>query len=118
MRELLYSWTSSEFVVLVPKRRGKGFLRQPLGHHWDKGLDRIGQAAGCDMCGLDGSLNFEVSRELYHGPDDGKLAFVARIVPMLEAHYGCTAREISSVEHWQIIDSEVATYLARTNSQR
>lgn len=111
-RELLYSWSAAMFRVLVPKQRGQGFLRVPYGHHPKPELDRIAEVAGCDVWGLDGALDFEVPGSLYHGGKEARDAFVARIVPLLEVHYGVTAREISSDEQFNLIEAGTARFLA------
>lgn len=101
-KELLYCWVSSRFRVLVPKRRGTGFLKVPYGHHPDKVLDRIAIAAGCDVIGLDGALEFECSGAVYHGSNAVRAEFAGIVVPRLEAHYGLTAREIPEHEYWRL----------------
>ena len=111
-RELLYSWSAAMFRVLVPKQRGEGFLRVPYGHHPKPELDRIAAVARCDVFGLDGALDFEVPGAIYHGGKTERDAFVAKIVPLLEAHYGVPAREISSEEQFDLIEAGTARLLA------
>jgi hypothetical protein len=43
-------------MVLIPKKRGVGFLRQPVGHHAND-LSRFIDQLGYDCCGLDGYLD-------------------------------------------------------------
>ena len=43
---LLYSWAASNFHVLVPKKRGVGYLAVPYGHRPNPGLDQIAARAG------------------------------------------------------------------------
>jgi hypothetical protein len=94
--ELLYSWVASGFHVLVPKKRGEGYLKQPYGHHHNEALTEIGNSVGCDLCGLDGSLEFDGpdTSRLYHGNAEAKAAFVARVIPRLEAYYQMPSREV------------------------
>lgn len=101
-KELLYCWTANGFNVLVPKRRGSGFLKAPYGHHADKGLDAIATAARCDVFGLDGALEFECKGAVFHGGKAVRGEFTATVVPRLEAHYGLTAREVSESEFWRL----------------
>jgi hypothetical protein len=98
---LLWTWDASAFMVLVPKRRGTGFLRMPLGHHFDFELSNIETAAGCDICGLDGALVFEVALDVYcsHEQRDD---FSYRIVPLLTKHYGLPAQEVSAPDFWAL----------------
>lgn len=101
-RALRYCWVANGLNVLVPKQRGEGYLKVPYGHHFDAGLDRIATQARCELTGLDGALSFAVPGSLYHGPVAGREAFVAAIVPMLCAHYGWEAVEISVTEYWAL----------------
>ena len=94
---LLWAWVAGQFSVLVPKKRGKGFLRVPLGHHHDAGLAAVAEVAGCDLYGLDGSLDFQVSMEVYHSHNGKREAFAKKVLPALEAHYGWPTREVTSV---------------------
>ena len=45
-------------MVLVPKRRGKGFLKCPVGHH-SNWLSDFVDSMGIDCVGLDGYLSLE-----------------------------------------------------------
>ena len=67
----------------------------PYGHHDDQGLSAIASVASCDVFGLDGSLEFSCSGAIYHGPQQLRDQFSAAVVPLLEKHYGMTAREIT-----------------------
>ena len=99
---LLYSWAASNFHVLVPKRRGTGYLSVPYGHHPIPGLDAIADRAGVDVTGLDGALCFECGGRVFHGSDAVRSAFVAQVVPALEAHYGMASREVTETDFWRL----------------
>lgn len=99
---LLYSWVASNFNVLVPKRRGKGFLSVPYGHHPNPDLDAIADLARVDLTGLDGALCFECGGSVYHGNDGARAEFVSKVVPSLEKHYNMPSREITDGEFWQL----------------
>ena len=100
-RQLLYCWITNGFNVLVPKLRGKGYLRAPYGHHNDPGLNAIASVASCDIYGLDGSLEFVCGGDVFHGGNAKRENFSAVIVPRLEQHYGISAREIGRDEYWE-----------------
>lgn len=100
-KALLYCWVSQNFCVLVPKKRGVGYLKVPYGHHYDGALTDIANAAHVDVVGLDGALMFECGGAVFHGGDAARQSFAAKIVPKLESHYGLSSREISSVEYWE-----------------
>lgn len=101
-KQLLWCWVASGFQVLVPKRRGNGFLRVPYGHHHDAALDAIGALVGVDVFGLDGALFFECSGSVFHGAPVVREAFAGKVVPALERHYGWSALEISVSDFWRL----------------
>lgn len=102
MKELLYCWVAQGLSVLVPKRRGEGFLKAPYGHHVDTELDRIGDKVQCDVTGLDGALEFCCSGLIYHGGKTARKQFSDVVVPALASHYGISAREITTQEFWRL----------------
>lgn len=102
-KELLYCWVARDFNVLVPKRRGSGFLKVPYGHHVDQSLDVIADAGRCEVTGLDGALAFECGGEIFNGGDEVRSDFAAIIIPRLESHYGLTAREIDAPDFWRLV---------------
>ncbi|WP_343028272.1 hypothetical protein [Massilia sp. MP_M2] len=104
-RTLLYCWVSNGFSVLVPKRRGTGYLKVPYGHHHIDGLTAAANAVGCDVVGLDGELAFE-SRELRGlycaRTGDARAIFIAKLMPLLERHYQMDSREVDAATFWQL----------------
>lgn len=89
--ELLGARLISRIGVLVPKRRGVGFLAVPLGHHPDPGLDRISTEFGADIFGLDGCL------DIMTGARRRDAQFSA-IMERLATHYQMTWREVTAPE--------------------
>ena len=56
----VFMWDHSGLNVLIPKKRGLGFLRTPYGdHRIDKIEDALDEMGGVDACGLDGYLELE-----------------------------------------------------------
>ncbi len=106
MRELLYTWSSTNLMVLVPKKRGPGFLRVPYGHHADAGLDAVEQIAQCDIFGLDGHLEFEFGHNVRHlALSNAEHAarmkdFETKVIAALEKHYGTPSRAVGADEFW------------------
>jgi len=100
-KKLLYCWVLQGFDVLVPKRRGEGFLKTPLGHHANEGLSYIEMAARCNLHGLDGALHFDCDRNFFGGEEQRK-EFVSTVVPMLEDHYGLASEEIHAADYWRL----------------
>ena len=99
-KELLFCWVSQALQVLVPKKRGRGFLRVPYGHHYDRVLTKIANDAGVDVFGLDGALEFQCPGAIYHGEAAARKAFVEEVIPPLERYYGWPSREIKPAEFW------------------
>lgn len=54
-REILVLIGYRNIYMLIPKKRGVGYLKQPLGHHACP-LSELAYQIGFDMCGLDGHL--------------------------------------------------------------
>ncbi len=98
-KEILYCWVTNGLSVLIPKKRGEGFLRSPYGHHYDSALGHIAYAAGVDVVGLDGSLDFDF-RAAYVNHEQ-RAAAIAKVIPALEKHYGMTSREVDADEFWE-----------------
>lgn len=105
--------------MLVPKKRGAGFLKTPYGHHHNLELSRVESMAGCDLWGLDGSLDFQVSGAILHGGRDGQLAFSSKVMPLLELYYGVPSREIGVSDFWRLhpmMQDEMESWLAGTEA--
>ena len=101
-RELIACWAINGFCVLVPKMRGRGFLRVPFGHHEDPALSKIADLAQCDIFGLDGHLEFQTPPKLFHGGDAARQAFADKALQALSNHYGVPARLVGSAEFWRL----------------
>jgi hypothetical protein len=101
-KELLYCWVAGGFSVLVPKKKGEGYLKVPYGHHYIDELTAIADKMRSDVWGLDGALDFHVRGALFHGPESGRVAFSEAIMPLLERYYGFPSREIVVAEFWQL----------------
>lgn len=96
-KQLLVYFTSLQVMILVPKRRGEGFLKTPFGHHVGP-LSQVEAEIGFDLWGLDGSLDVQT------GPTGryDKAELLARIMPPLCTHYGMTYREVDHDEFWTL----------------
>lgn len=85
-----------QISILVPKRRGEGFLRQPFGHHAGA-LTAVEDEIGFDLWGLDGSLDVQTGA-VRPAAIDG---LIAKIMPPLCRHYGMDYRIVDRVEYWE-----------------
>ncbi|EMO9521101.1 hypothetical protein ACR3H8_19875 [Pseudomonas aeruginosa] len=96
VKELLYVQFSGRFEILVPKIRGTGYLKTPLGHH-ENDLSALGGNLGFDLMGLDGAL------EVY-GPGMSSLSrrdverVMVELIPALVRYYKMPARMVSLAE--------------------
>ncbi len=91
-REILAYRALREVRVLVPKKRGVGFVKSPWYHSPDAAL--LDACGGYDAYGLDGSLDLQCG---YDGRDD----VFTRVMPLLSAHYGAPWREVGPDEFWR-----------------
>lgn len=100
-KALLYCWVAQTLSVLVPKKRGEGYLKVPYGHHYNEALTDIANAAHVDVTGLDGALEFECGGSVFHGGEAARNEFLSKVIPRLETYYGYAAREIHEKEFWE-----------------
>lgn len=91
-RKFLWAWQLRTLEVLVPKQRGKGWLKVPAGHHAEARIQELETAAGCDVWGLDYTLSFQTG---YTGDldDEGRKwrkDFEAKVFPWIERGWKCS----------------------------
>lgn len=98
-KTLLVCLSAADNVVciLVPKRRGEGFVKVPLGHHHD-GVAKVAHEIDFDIFGLDGALEIQTGSLI--DKDVNKL--LGRIMPPLCAHYGMDYRLIDRGEFYRL----------------
>lgn len=96
-REIIWTLIGGNLCALIPKKRGRGFLKQPYGHHIDPELEGIRhQLGGVDLFGLDGHLEVDIHRIR----DTDRFEATARkALTLLEAHYDYPSRE-SRTDFW------------------
>jgi hypothetical protein len=96
-RTLIYCFAFSGIYCLVPKKRGAGFKRQPLGRHYCE-LAELTSAFSCDVYGLDGHLDI-----LCGYVDEGAQAdAVQRFVSPIASLLGLPLRQVDEAEFWTI----------------
>lgn len=100
--KLLFCWVAEGLQVLVPKRRGSGYLRVPYGHHVDKALDSIAAIAKCDLFGLDGALYFDCGWDICHGNEEIQTKFIEKVRTPLESHYKMPSQLIDRNTFWAL----------------
>lgn len=92
-------WDAGGLNILIPKRRGTGYLKVPYGHHAVKGLSDIESSELVDMDGLDGYLTLEYR---YVHPDEQQ-ALVDRVMPKLAKHFKFTTWRESAIDFWKVV---------------
>ena len=100
----IYFWSSGGLNIAIPKRRGTGYLAQPLGHHYVEALSDIENSEHIDICGLDGYLALE-----YRYTNLNKRAeIVARVMPRLAKHFRFAEWREDEREFWRIVQRDKA----------
>lgn len=87
--------------MLIPKRSGDGWLAVPASHHACDRTSELQSVSGCDVCGLDGTLDFEVDGKVSTYPDK-QVEFEAKIFPTIEKLFHCKAGK--RVSYGTIVD--------------
>lgn len=96
-KELLYIFRERGIHILVPKKRGEGFLRTPIGHHQSP-LSHLAYKIGYDLFGLDGEIFVDSG---YIGKDD-KPRMIERVLEPISQLLGFPHREISRQEYYDL----------------
>lgn len=82
----VWAWLHTTLEILIPKQRGKGWLKVPAGHHAEARLREIEDAAECDVFGLDGTLTIECGGKVTCYPDC-RQRLTARLFPVISREY-------------------------------
>lgn len=99
MSEAIYMWDLGGLNILIPKRRGEGYLKVPYSHHAVPALSDIEHREGVDMDGLDGYLSLDYR---YVHPDD-RQAIVDRVMPRLAKHFKFTTWREDTKAFWKVL---------------
>lgn len=108
-RKFLWAWQLYTLEVLIPKQKGKGWLRVPAGHHSEKRVSELQYAAKCDVWGLDGTLSFQTGYTRDPGEEGQRWrkAFEARVFPLIESGYKCApGRETDYAELHELMKAD------------
>jgi len=89
---LLWMYFDGSICILVPKKRGTGFLRVPYGHHVDDGLEDVRcELDMVDLFGLDGYLRVDCNKWC---DQDRDRVYAHKVMSAFGAHYGVNYKEI------------------------
>lgn len=91
--------STSSINFLVPKKRGKGFLRQPVGHHVNNLSIFVADELGCDCVGLEGALSLEI------GFTHGREKELTEMANKLAEHLGVELVKVSHTELHKFLES-------------
>jgi hypothetical protein len=95
--EILAMFEYPTILMLIPKKRGEGYLRVPLGHHACP-LHSLSYDLRVDICGLDGMLEVELGRRYTFNDLDGMVRdYVVPIAKLL----GFPFRVVEHAEFWE-----------------
>lgn len=83
-----YAWSFGSMSVLIPKQRGSGWMKVPAGHDWSERITAVQAAGKCDVCGLDGTLDFDCGPHISTYPEK-RAEFEARVLPVVAKWYRC-----------------------------
>lgn len=96
-KELLIMFMTDHVTVLVPKKRGVGFVKHPVGHHATPASDFFQFDLGVDpFCEGDGYLSLQSGWVT----DELKARYEREIFPRMSEFYGWPCRVVSSDEFW------------------
>lgn len=96
--EILVAFFVGRVDMLIPKKRGGGFLKVPLGHHHN-GLSRVAMNTQYDVTGLDGALEIEIGR-CHSIMEKDRPEFLKRSVEPLANYLGFPYRVVDHNEYW------------------
>lgn len=92
----IYIWDNGGLSILVPKRRGMGYLKTPYWHKHVDALSDIEEIERVTLSGLDGCLSFD-----YGYVELGKRQpIIDRVMPKLSAYYGFTEWREDAAAFW------------------
>lgn len=96
VKELLYCFVGPSLQILVPKRRGIGYLKQPIGHH-PNALSRLETEAGYDLFGLDGAIEVHCG---FLGSQERMDKVAKQVLEPISRLLGFPYREVGGEEFW------------------
>jgi hypothetical protein len=98
-KEMLVCKMDGRVEVLIPKRRGAGFLRAPLGHHMND-LAKLSHEFDLDFQGLDGALEiYGACMSPLKGDEYG--AVISETLPAISALNGFPFRVVDRDEFYR-----------------
>lgn len=94
----IYMWDMSGLGVAIPKRRGKGYMSVPIGHHANSRVSEM-ETDEADMCGLDGYVQISYGYVNY----EDRQEIVDRVMPKLAKHFGFTEWIEDDDKFWEAV---------------
>ena len=96
-KTLIVHFGVENILILVPKKRGTGFQKVPLGHHVCDLSNYISEHVRFDVFGLDGMLTVDTGYiESKEYPE-----LEGSVVKPLSEYYGYSYRVVSHTEFWK-----------------
>ncbi|EPU8966723.1 hypothetical protein ACV0OF_003836 [Acinetobacter baumannii] len=92
-----------EINMLIPKKRGKGYLKQPLGHY-NCPLAALSRDIGFDFNGLDGYLEIQTG----YLTDKDKVDLTQRVVVPISNFYDYKWQEVDRNTFFETLKGNIA----------
>ncbi|MGQ1270003.1 hypothetical protein ACT4XR_19890 (plasmid) [Acinetobacter baumannii] len=93
---ILVFFGTKDINLLIPKKRGKGYLKQPIGH-FNCPLSTLSRDIGYDFFGLDGFLKVQT------GYINDKEEITHQVVIPISEFYGYKWREVDTNTFFDIL---------------
>lgn len=94
-KEILFAFFDRSIEMLIPKKRGVGFQKMPIGHHHSP-LAAFISELGYDAYGLDGSISVQTG--FIRHADEAR--WIERVVRPIAEHIGFPCRQVHGGEYW------------------
>ena len=100
-KKLLWLYIHNSICVLVPKKRGSGFLMTPYGHHINRQLEDVRQykMGGVDIFGLDGCLELCVNKHDFQDEND---EYATKLLTALSDYYQMPFEKITKDQFFKL----------------
>lgn len=105
-KELLWLHIDTNIWVLVPKKRGIGYLKTPYGHHANADFEKVrrDKMDNIDVFGLDGYLELCIDRISGNFKEKDE-QYAAKLMNALSDYYQMPNREASRSEFFGILEN-------------
>jgi hypothetical protein len=97
-KEILYIIEAVSVNFLIPKKRGTGYLKTPVGHYSNELASKIEKEFPYDVCGLDGYLCVDTGATWGKNYD--------KLIKLISSHYGLPIKTISRNRWYNLLQKK------------